>query len=166
MPNVIFLQNNNIDEHSHRAAWANLFIPWKKDDKNEVVLDMKTIANHTNMIISCSTASIRRSKSIKAFTTDNVTEYFGLFMLNGLNLSPRIINTFKSQLEDPMQGNKMCIMAFGLNATEIVVEFKRFLTLVDPSILIPNRKQDPDYKINTIIKKLTHVSKKLMIMGK
>jgi hypothetical protein len=166
VPNVTFLQKNNIDEHSHPAEWVNLFIPWKKDNKNEALLDMETIANHTNMKIACSTASIRRSKAVKPFTVDEVMKHFGLFMLNGLNPSPNITNKFNSQLEDPVQGNDMCNMAFGLNAVERLVDFKRFLTLVDPRIPTPNRKQDPNYKINAIIKQLIHISKKVILMGK
>jgi hypothetical protein len=166
VPNILFLHKNNINEHSHPAEWVNLFLPWKKDNKNEALLDMETIANHTNMRIACSTASIRRAKTVKPFTVDEVMKHFGLFMLNGLNPSPNIADKFKSQVEDPVQGNDMCHNAFGSNAAERLVEFKRFLTLVDPRIPTPTRKQDPNYKINAIIKQLIHISKKVMIMGK
>ena len=87
-------------------------------------------------------------------------------MLNGLNPSPQISRKFNSQLEDPVQGNDMCHNDFGPNAAERHVDFKRFLTLVDPRTPSPTRKLDPNYKINPLTKQLIHMSKKVMIMGK
>ena len=166
IPNFAFLEKNNIDEKSHPAEWVNLFMPWKKDKKNEGVMDMETIANHTNMRIACSTAAIRRSKQVKPFTVDEVMRHFGLFMLNGLNPSPNISRKLNSQEYDPVQGNDMCNQAFDSNAGERLIDFKRFLTLVDPRIPTPNRKKDPNFKINPIIKQLIHLSNKVMIIGK
>jgi hypothetical protein len=68
LPNVSFLQKNNIDENSHPVEWLNLFIPWKKNTSNEGVFDIETITDHTNMRIACSTASHCRSNPIKPFS--------------------------------------------------------------------------------------------------
>jgi hypothetical protein len=165
LPNVDFLEKNGIDHTSHPAEWVNLFIPWMKDRNNDAMMDLMTIANRTNMRIMASTGSQAR-KHIKAFTTDEVMKHFGVYMLNGLNPSPRITQKFKSQHEDPVQGNDMCSEAFGLNAEERHVDFKRFLSLVDPVVPVPTRKVDPNYKINPLIKQLVHVSMKAMSAGK
>ena len=47
VPNVTFLQKNNIIEQSHPAGQVNLFIQWKKVNKNKAFLDIETISNHT-----------------------------------------------------------------------------------------------------------------------
>ena len=63
----------------------DIFIPWKKDKNNEGLIDIETIADHTNMRLTCSTDSHRRRKPIKQFSIDEVMIHFGLYILNGLN---------------------------------------------------------------------------------
>ena len=166
LPNVYFLEKNGIDHNIKPVEWVNLIIPWKKDNNREGFLDIETIADHTNTRITCSTASHSIRKPIKPFSIDEVMRHFGLYMLNGLNPSPKTSRKFNSQLEDPVQGNDMCHNDFGPNAAERHVDFKRFLTLVDPRTPSPTRKLDPNYKINPLTKQLIHMSKKVMIMGK
>ena len=157
LPNVYFLKNDGIDHNSKPVEWVDILIPWKKDNNNEGLLDIETIADHTNMRITCITASHSRRNPIKPFSIDGVIRYFGLYMLNGLNPSPQISRKFNSQLEDTVQGNDMCHNNFGPNAEERHVNFKVFLTLVDPRTPSPTRKADPNYKINPLIKKLIHM---------
>ena len=145
LPNVYFLEKKGIDHNSKPVEWVDIFIPWKKDNNNEGLLDIETIADHTNMRITCITASHRRRKPIKPFSIDEVIRYFGLYMLNGLNSSPQIIRKFNSRLEDPVQGNNMCHNAFGPNAAEQHVYFKGFLTLVNLKNPSPTSKADPIY---------------------
>ena len=116
LPNVYFLENNGVDHNSNPVQWANIFIQWKKDKDNKGLIDIETIAYHTNMRIKCSTASHCRIKPIKPFSIDEVMIHFGLYILNGLNPSPQISRKFNSRLEYPVQGNDMCHNAFGPNA--------------------------------------------------
>jgi len=164
-PNVEYLEKNGIDKDSHPAEWVNLFLPWLKDKNNEGLMDMCTITDRMNMKILASTGSQRRNQ-IRAFTTDEVMKHFGVYMLNGLNPAPQINKKFKSQHEDPVNGSNMCNEAFGPNAEGRHVDFKRFLSLVDPLIPVPAKDKDPNYKINPLIKQLVHVSKKAMTPGK
>ena len=70
LPNVNFLENNGIDNNSKPVEQVNLLIPWKKDKNNEGLIDIETISDHTNMKITCITASHRRIKPIKPFSID------------------------------------------------------------------------------------------------
>ena len=64
IPNVYFLKKNGVDHNIKPVEWVNIFIPCKNEKNNEGLLDIETIADHTNMRITCSTASnIRKKKS-------------------------------------------------------------------------------------------------------
>ena len=146
LPNVQFVKNDGIDHNSKSVEWVDIFIPWKKDNNNEGLLDIETITDLTNMGITCITASHCRRKPIKPFSIDEFIRYFGLYMLNGLNPSPQISRKFNSQLEDPVQVNDMCHNDFSPNAAEQHVDFKGFLTLVDPRNPSPTRKSNSIYR--------------------
>ena len=64
-----------------------------------------------------------------------------------------------------MQGSDVCHAVFGPQAEARHVQFKGFLTLIDPRTPIPKRDQNPNFKINPIVKQLIEVSKKAMTIG-
>ena len=144
LSNLYFFKKIGTDHNNKPVEWVNLFIPWKKDNNDEGLLDIETITYHTNMSITCSTASHCRRKTITPFSIDEVMINFGFYMLNGLNTSPKISRKFNSQLEYPVQGNDMCHNAFGSNTSERHVDFKQFLNLVDIRTPPPKRKADPN----------------------
>ena len=166
MPNIEFVHKNGINVDSHPAEWVNMFFPWKSDHRNEGVFDVSSIATHTNMRINCCLGGkLGGGKKCGEFSVDEIMSFFGLYMLNGLNPSPQVHLKFKKQKEDEVQGSDLCYAVFGNQAEARHVQFKSYLTLVDPRTPIPKREQNPNYKINPIVKQLIGVSKKAMIMG-
>lgn len=61
-------------------------------------------------------------------------------MINGLNPSPKVHMKFKTQEQDEVQGNDVCNAVFGPQAESRHVQFKRYLTLVDPRTASPSRE--------------------------
>ncbi len=82
------------------------------------------------------------------FSPSEIKSFLGLYLLNGLNPSPQINMKFKSQSEDPINGNDLCHERFGKNAVKRHKHFKAFFSCQDPLIPGPSRKTHPNHKIS------------------
>jgi len=166
VPNFTFLHKNGINCESHPADYVNMFIPWKKSKWNEGLFDIASITEHTNMRINCSLGGkLGGGKKCGEFSIDEIMSFFGLYMMNGLNPSPKVHMKFKTQEQDEVQGNDVCNAVFGPQAESRHVQFKRYLTLVDLRTASPSRETNPNYKINPIVKQLIKASQSAMIIG-
>ena len=53
----------------------------------------------------------------KDFTTDEMRQYMGLYILDGVSPLPRVDMKVQSQADDPVNANVLCHENFGSNAT-------------------------------------------------
>lgn len=61
------------------------------------------------------------------FTITEIKSYVALYILNGLNISPRIEYKSKSSIDGPVNGSDLCHDAFGSNAVRSHKVLKNYL---------------------------------------
>lgn len=61
------------------------------------------------------------------FTIAEIKSYVALYILNGLNISPRIEYKSKSSIDGPVNGSDLCHDAFGSNAVRSHKFLKNYL---------------------------------------
>ena len=74
---------------------------------------------------------------IAPFTISEIIKHVALYILNGLNISPRVEYKFKSSTDDPVNGSDLCHAAFGTNAVKRHKVFKKVFAVQDPLLNIP-----------------------------
>ena len=95
-------------------------------------------------------------------------QHISLYLLQGLSPSPQVEMKFKSQVEDPVNGNDLVHQAFGGKSGRSVrrhKHFKSFFACVNPLIETPSRDTHPNWKIHPFLKHIHTVSKKAVHLG-
>ena len=85
------------------------------------------------------------------FDIDEIEQFVGLYILNGLNISPRIEYKFCPQDEDPVNGNNLCSAMFGSDAERRFKQFRALFAVQDPMLPIPNRRLAPNHKVDPLL---------------
>ena len=75
------------------------------------------------------------------FSYQEIEQFIGLYMLQGLNPSPQMEMKFFNQWSDPVQGSDLCNRIFGDNANKWHKQFKAFISIQDPAKEAPTRKE-------------------------
>ena len=75
----------------------------------------------------------------------------GLYILNRICISPRIQYKFKTQDEDPVNGNDLCSAVFGSNAEKRLREFQSLFAVQDPMLVIPPCQRAPNHKVDPFL---------------
>ena len=105
-------------------------------------------------------------KEFKPFTAHELRQHFGLYIMHGLNPSPRVEMKFKPQRVDAIHGNDYCYHNFGPNAERRHQNFKAFLTTQDPLIQPPERKKYPNWKVRPLIKWINYLMPMVWLLGR
>ena len=87
-------------------------------------------------------------KSWTPFSTKEIKQFVGLYVLDGISPSPRFEMKFNTQLEDPANGNDLCHDAFGSNAGKRFKMFKCFFAVQDPRLENKPKKTHPNFKVD------------------
>ena len=90
--------------------------------------------------------------NFKPFSYQEIEHLIGLYVIQGLNLSPRIEMKFSSQQSDPLQGSDLCFHAIGEDAICRHKQFKAISTIQNPQNQPPERKSRPLYKVDQLLK--------------
>ena len=86
---------------------------------------MVYLDKHEGPIHECRTAGFLYP-DFMPFRVAEIEMLLGLFIFNGLSPSPRIDQKFKSQWDDPVQGNDFIADLFGPNCLRRLKHFKAF----------------------------------------
>jgi hypothetical protein len=92
--------------------------------------------------------------------------HLGLYILNGLSPSPQVEMKFRSQSQDPVNGNDLAHKAFGHNAERRHRHFKAFFSVQDPRVNPPSRKTHPNHKVDEFLLHIRKVSMEAWKVGR
>ena len=120
----------------------------KKNKKRERVSIFSDWKNYTNLKADLCHAGHKMYKSWIPFSTKEIKQFVGLYVLDGISPSPRFEMKFNTQLEDPANGNDLCHDAFGSNAGERFKMFKCFFAVQDPRLENKPKKTHPNFKVD------------------
>ena len=85
------------------------------------------------------------------FCVSEIQQFIGLIILNGISISPQMEYKFKTQQEDPVNGNDLCALVFGANGEKRYRQFRSLFAIQDPMIQTPDRKYAPNHKVNPLL---------------
>jgi hypothetical protein len=102
----------------------------------------------------------------RPFTMKDVRQFLGLKIFHGLSPSPRIEWKFKSQRDDPVNGNDFVCNAFGPGAERRLKQFKAFFACQDPALPVPDRKKDPLHKVRPMVNWINFCGQRARALGR
>ena len=91
------------------------------------------------------------SRDFKQFTTKEIRQHLGLYVLQGLCPSPRVEMKFQLQHQDKLHGNDFVYRLSGSNAERRHRHFKAFFSCQDPRINPPSRDEEPNWKVRPLL---------------
>ena len=100
------------------------------------------------------------------FSNKELCQHIGLYIFNGLALSPRVEMKFKPQQSDVVHGNDFIYQYFGLNAERYYRHFKCFFVCQKPVIRITSRELYPNWMIRPLIKWINYISPRAWMLDK
>ena len=172
IPNVDFCTEHGLDLESHPAEWFEAFLPIKNGRRGggaALPFSIESCLSWTNTKARMQNAGLGgKYADFQDFTLDELMQHTSLYLLQGLSPSPQIDMKFKSQLEDPVNGNDLVHRVFGGRSAKSVrrhKHFKCFFACVNPLIEIPSRETHPNWKIHPLLKHMNEVSKKAVHLG-
>ena len=91
--------------------------------------------------------------------------HFGIYMSNGVAPSPQVSMKFQSQEDDQANGNDLVFRVLGYNAQRRHKHFKAFLSLQDPTMVVPNQDSFPDWKVRPLLQWINHIGPLVWLLG-
>ena len=172
-PNIEWCEGKGLGLDSHPVEWFNAFLPVKNKRHGGAGMSsftMEKCLSWTNTKARMMNAGLGGKYSdFVDFSLVELMRHVGLYLFHGLSPSPQVEMKFKTQFEDPVNGNDFVHRAFGGQSgksTRRHRHFKCFFACVDPSYPTPPRDTHPNWKVHPFLKHMLEVSKKGMIMGR
>jgi hypothetical protein len=81
------------------------------------------------------------------FSVSEVKKFIGIYIFQGLSLSPQLRIKFKPQSIDLINGNDLCSSVFGANAKKRHKQFKCFFAVQNSLLPTPSKASHPKWKI-------------------
>ena len=170
--NPKFVEKYNLSKLSRPDEYADILLPLKKNvhGKKEY-LSFTQICKWTNLKASLSGAGDEEGGNsnpypdFKPFTPSEIRKHVGIYVLQGLNPSPRVEWKFAPQRRDKVHGNDFVYRSFGTAAERRHRHFKSFFALQDPAIEIPDRRKYPNWKVRPLIQWLNFIMPFIWMLG-
>ena len=114
--NKKFKEKHGLSSKSMPWDFVDSFIPFKENKRipERDHFSFEKMTRWTNNKAILSGAGSTTYHDYKLFTARKIRQHFGIYVLNGIQPSPRVEYKFKSQRQDPVSGNDF---VFAENAT-------------------------------------------------
>ena len=130
-----FVKDFNITPATKPEEYMDILLPFKKNVVlGKEYISFQQITSWTNLKAELAGAGPDGTchKDFKRFSVNEIRQHFGLYVLQGLNPSPRAEWKFNKQQHDKVHGSDFVNRSFGPNAERRHKHFKSFLALQDP----------------------------------
>ena len=129
------MKDFNITPATKPEEYMDILLPFKKNVVlGKEYISFQQITSWTNLKAELAGAGPDGTchKDFKRFSVNEIRQHFGLYVLQGLNPSPRAEWKFNKQQHDKVHGSDFVNRSFGPNAERRHKHFKSFLALQDP----------------------------------
>ena len=153
---------------SHPHEFVEVFCPFNDHTvKGKSMFSFSKLCSWTNLKATLANAGPGGSCYIdyKPFTTNEIRQHLGLYILQGFAPSPRIEMKLYPQRVDKFNGNDFMYRSFGENAERRFRHFKAFFACQDPAIDPPSRKTFPNWKVRPMIEWMNIIGPKIVKLG-
>ena len=153
VPDPVFLSKHKLGPYSYPWEFANAFIPFHQDKKDKNHFSFELLMQWTNLKAALAGAGTNIYKGeYHPFSTKEIRQHFGLYVLHGISPTPRIEYKFSPEHKDRVCGNTFVHTSFGTNAKNRHKQFKAFLACCNPCIPIPSKEAHPNWKVRPLLK--------------
>ena len=171
-PNPDFIKEHNLDEQSHPAEHFHAFMPAKaprnsqKRRGGDQGFSFEKMASWTNTKALMFNFGDTVYPNWKPTSTKEIIKLIGTWMFVGLNPSPQQTMIFKTQKQDPVNGNDFLASAWYPNGDRRYKELKAALAVQDPILPVPPKATHPNHKVAPLLVHLEAVCRAAVIPGK
>jgi len=171
-PDPNFVKKQKLTCNAHPSVFFDIFVPFKTNTYNRAGRgEFPSIAawtKYTNSKAMLANAGPGGQvyPDFRPFTMREIRQHLGIYILQGLNPSPRIEMKFKPDFADVVHGSNLCFNAFGPNAERRHRHFKCFFGVQDPLIQTPPRKKDPNWKVRPLFKWMNYLMPRAWLVGR
>ena len=117
VPDPVFLSKHKLGPYSYPWEFANAFIPFHQDKKDKNHFSFELLMQWTNLKAALAGAGTNIYKGeYHPFSTKEIRQHFGLYVLHGISPTPRIEYKFSPEHKDRVCGNTFVHTSFGTNA--------------------------------------------------
>ena len=119
-PKVKWLQKHKLTIDSHPVDWFYAMMTRevgsteKRKKAKTLFQDWTSWTNAKGILTNCGQAG-GQYDNWEYFRVSEIQQFIGLIILNGISISPRMEYKFKTQQEDPVNGNDLYASVFGAN---------------------------------------------------
>ena len=151
-PKVI--KKYKLTTNTRPEEYADIVLPFKKNMQGgKEQLSFRQLKDWTNIKASLADAGKDGTcyRDFHEFSTHELRQHMGLYVLQGLCPSPRVEMKFRSQQQDKVHGNDFVYRSFGPKAERRHRHFKAFFATQDPRIDPPPRDKEPNWKVRPLL---------------
>ena len=165
-----FIRKHGLNLDSHPAEWFQSFLPITNTRRNQV-FSIENCLSWTNTKAMMENAGGKGGKynDFVPFSLDEFQRHIGLYLLQALLPSLQVEMKFYSQSEDPVNGNDFVHHSFGSVAWKSERRhrhFKCFFSSQNPTLTVPSRESNPNWKVHPLLKHMLEVSKEAVFLGR
>lgn len=166
--NPEFIKKHNLNRQTRPDQYAETLLPLNRNiiDNKEWVSFCQW-KDWSNLKASLADAGKDGScyRDFVDYTTPEIRQHVGIYLLNGLCTSPSVEKKFKPQHVDKIHGNDFVYRSFGANAERRHRHFKAFFACQDPRITPPNRDKEPNWKVRPLLTWMNYIFPSLWLLA-
>ena len=135
LPNLESLKSHGINTTSHPAYWYNVLMPCStRRQYNNGVTSIAYFTSFTNKkaYMYNEGSGVTQYPEFKEFSVDEIMQYLGVYILNGLSPSSQVKMKFYLQKKNPTNGSDFCYNTYGSCERRGHKEFKAFFVVQYP----------------------------------
>ena len=166
-PKQSFLNRHKLDRYSEPIEFFDAFMPQVNNNYGAYLPSISQWTNWTNTkaIMMGAGDTIYRGEW-RSFTTKEVRQILGTYIIHGLAPTPRLEYKFYPQSHDPVTGNDFVAANMGKNALRRLHHFKCFFACQNPVLPTPDRNLDPLHKVKGLVSWITKIGGESWALGK
>ena len=162
-------------------AWFNALLPQTPKDNNEKLKDidvkgygktkfaMSNWTSYTNMKASIANAGEEGhifAGKYKTFKNNDLAQIIGVYILDGLATSYRLIQKMQSKSKQRNHGNDFIANCISPGYEAKYQHFRHFFAVQDPMMMPPPKLKCPNYKVDELFRWNRHIWKEAWTLKK
>ena len=179
-PSIDFLRRYGLDKNNHLMDWFTAFMPLTPENNKEdpAVVNVKG-DRHTKFAVSNWTAySNTKAMMVGAgdecqifagkhrpFTNQDIMTMLGVYILDGLAPSPKLVQKMQPQSKSPTHDNDRIADTIGPGYQQKHRSFRHFFATQDPLMVSPAKGKCPNFKADEFFRWLRHIWKEAWILA-
>ena len=179
-PNSEFLKKHALDENSHPMDWFNALLPMTPKDNQEKAHKANVKGDRKSQFSVSNWAAYTNAKAKlvnagkkgcifedrwKDLEPEDVMMMMGIYIIDGLAPSPKLIQKMQPQSKQRTHGNDFISSNIGPMYEQKHANFRHFFGCQDPLLISPPKEKCPNIKVDELFRWCRHIWKEAWVLG-